>query len=134
MTGYIQIYEQNCIVSKSHNKYDRFVLVTDEKKYLKSSEIAHTAGKLMSTLVIGTFVVPIDVTRQITIHNDKILNAYVTDGIITIIAQIVDNPNVESDNEIIYCEQLGENVTLNIDRTRIHIMKTNTNLKKRVVY
>ena len=118
----------------SHNKQDRFVLVTDEEKYLKSSEIAHTAGKLMSTLVIGTFVVPIDVTRQITIHNDKILNAYVTDGIITIIAQIVDNPNVESDNEIIYCEQLGENVTLNIDRTRIHIMKTNTNLKKRVVY
>lgn len=120
MSGYIQIYEEKCIKSQvSQNKI--VTLIVEEKKDLKESGITKTVDGLVSTLVIGTYVIPIDRIRHIKLHElNKILTSYVVNGIITIIGYVNES---DPNDEIIYCEQLGENVTLNVNPMAVEIIK-----------
>lgn len=114
MSGYIQIYEENIIIPRISKEHIIYIIVTDEKKHLKTSEIVKEVDKLISTLVIGTFVVSNDTITQIFTYKNKILEAYVINGIITII----------NEDDIIYNDRLGENDTLNIGITKVNIIKT----------
>lgn len=126
MSGYVQIYEHTCIKSKFINERNVYVLITEEKQHLKSSEIVQNDGKVISILVIGTFIIPINIIKQIAIHEkDKMLSASIENGIITIFGGLHDDINLENITEnIIYCDQLGENKSLNINRAQVHIAKT----------
>jgi hypothetical protein len=121
MEGYIQIYEQKCVKSQIPPITTIITLIAEQKQHLKSSEIVKTIDGLVSTLVIGTYVIPMETIKHISEQEaNKILTAYVVNGIMTIIGYTDVNDN---DDEIIYCNQLGENTTLNINPMAVEIVK-----------
>lgn len=107
MLGYIQIYEENCETIN--------ILITQEKRYLKSDGIMSVGNKLKSIIVRHTFTIPTIIIDKICNHcKNKQIDAFINDGIITII---------DEDQIILYNNKLGENNKLNLSRRKINIIK-----------
>jgi hypothetical protein len=103
MFGHIQIYEQT---GTDPSKYETNILITLDKQKLKTTGITFSK-QLESTIVIGSFIISLNIAKKII---DKIIDAYIVDGVITILG-----PN----DKILYSGRLGNDVLLNVDRRKV---------------
>lgn len=109
MFGHLQIYEQSYPNAQCSTTN---IILTMDKQNLKSTCISFNKQQIESIIVIGSFVIPLNITKKIMNSKYTSLYAKISDGILTII----------KDDKDIYINTLGVNILLNVEKTKISLL------------